>query len=245
MCLFKDSSAGDRQKGNVLFLILIAVALFAALSYAITSSTRGGNTQNMPEKDQAKAARLLNFSSTMQATVQRLMTVKGAAFTDLKFNTNTYKSKDGTILYGMGTPADPSLYVFHPSGGGVIPLIFADMAIDCTACTASNLASGHATILWVNAPNTGTTQSDAFLFVTNLTDANCLAVNKILGISSIPAVASNSYWTYMPGTTSPPVLTQLAGVTTADTDILSKNPAFCLRANNTGRNGFFSLLKAY
>ena len=54
----------------VLFLILIAVALFAALSYAVTNSGRGGGGTDR-EQAEIMAAQMMQFISSLQTAKQR------------------------------------------------------------------------------------------------------------------------------------------------------------------------------
>jgi hypothetical protein len=61
-----------REKGNALFLILIAVALFAALSYVITTSSRGTGSIDT-EKAIVLAARITDISAVVRSSVTRIL----------------------------------------------------------------------------------------------------------------------------------------------------------------------------
>lgn len=61
-----------RENGNALFLILIAVALFAALSYAITNSRRGGGNIDR-ETATLNAASLVQMTTLLRSAADRMV----------------------------------------------------------------------------------------------------------------------------------------------------------------------------
>lgn len=91
------------ERGNALFLILIAVALFAALSYAVTQSGRGSGTI---DKEQAliSSSQITQFPAAVRTAVTR-MVITGTDVTELDFVND-------------GTAADAE--VFDTTGGGVV-----------------------------------------------------------------------------------------------------------------------------
>ena len=54
------------EKGNVLFLILIAVALFAALSYAVTQSSRSGGGDANNETSLINSAQVTQYPASVR-----------------------------------------------------------------------------------------------------------------------------------------------------------------------------------
>lgn len=71
------------ERGNILFLILLAVILFAALSYAVTSSMRGGGKGASGEKLETTYAELSNIFALAQGTYPRLRQIGGCSLTDM------------------------------------------------------------------------------------------------------------------------------------------------------------------
>lgn len=102
----KMKGLAQKEDGNVLFLILIAVALFAALSYAVTSSTRGQGSANS-ETNLISSAQITQYPSAVGTAVVRMI-ISGTTPEEIRFNRPAeYATLDST-----------DIGVFHPSGGG-------------------------------------------------------------------------------------------------------------------------------
>jgi hypothetical protein len=119
----KEGAAHTR--GNALFLILIAVALFAAVSYAVTQSGKGGG-DTARERLELSTAQVMDHLSLVQAAVNRML-LSGITIDQITFcgpaDTDGYCFYNGTgdsALCTAGTSC-----VFAPDGGGITPLTLA------------------------------------------------------------------------------------------------------------------------
>jgi hypothetical protein len=97
------------ERGNVLFLILIAVALFAALSYAVTQSTRSGSGDASGETNLINSAQLAQYPAGVRTSVVR-MVIGGIGVDQIGFDAPANFSAVSDLTYN----------VFHPTGGGAV-----------------------------------------------------------------------------------------------------------------------------
>mgnify|MGYP000294603364 CR=1 FL=1 len=103
-----------RQHGNALFLILIAVALFAALSYAVTNTGRGSGSIDR-EQQKIDEAVLQQCEAMVKYTENKLELLNGCSNADI-----SYELPSG-INQNPDNQSDTSCFVFHPDGGGITP----------------------------------------------------------------------------------------------------------------------------
>ena len=98
------------EEGNALFLILIAVTLFAALSYAVTQSGRGSGKGASDDANLISSSQITQYPAAIRSGVDRLM-IRGWGASQLRFEPDSGQP-DYTLPENL----------FNPSGlAGVIP----------------------------------------------------------------------------------------------------------------------------
>lgn len=169
----------SRERGNALFLILIAVALFAALSYAITQGTRGSGGTITRENTLITAGQVVEQQAPIRAAVARMI------ITGMPINTITFDS---------GT----SHSVFDPVGGGGTGLPPPSTACS-PACTAWTYVPITSKTSGSYVYSVGSTDTEALAYLPSLTQEVCVQIQKGLGLGTAVAQQATAAYTGVAG----------------------------------------------
>lgn len=216
----------NKEAGNVLFLILIAVILFAALSYAVTSSTRQPQS-TIGEATSIAAAQITQYPSGLRTAMLRMM-ISGVSAESLEFNAPS----DFVSL------TNSERGIFHPNGGGAV----------YQTVPVNIMENGTQGVWHFNAEfeidNIGAETASSFegnditAFLPGISYEVCLHLNKRHGIgSTIPnssADLSGKYLIDMDDSyTLPSEETILGTAGSNGTDALTGQPFGCFQNNSS------------
>jgi len=164
------------QKGSVIFIILVAIVLFAALSYVVANIMRTGNPEAIDEqKSRLYGGELLDTGRQMRQAVQNMRISNGCGDTDISF--------ENSIVAGYanaGAPGDNSCHMFHPDGGGMSWIAPPSDINDGSQWVFTGIA--NVKLVGDDATN------DLLVILPGLRESVCEQVNESLklGLSAVP-----------------------------------------------------------
>lgn len=231
------------ESGNALFLILIAVALFAALSYAITTSGRGGGSI---DKEQAElgASRLYQYVSSVKQGVDRVRFINGQPIENLDFRSSQLLQYDGGPNNWENTLCTTtSCQVYDPDGGGVSFQTFEDIAVDQPGWQAFWTMPGHSIVELMGIDQIGTILPELVIRVTGLLPEVCAIINKRASLPASPGYdrTGESYGAFRGDPTAKLSSTTLHTYGD-DVDDLDGAYDFCIYSANTGWDYYHVLI---
>lgn len=174
------------ERGNALVYVLIAIALFAALSYTLARNTDTNEAGTLSE-DRAElyATQLISYAAQAKSVVDQML-FQGAQIDDLVF----------TLPSEAGFNNAPTMYkVYHPDGGGLIPATIPDQALNEISTTPP---SGWYMGRFSNVEWTPTTDQDIILTAYQIEKSVCERINfTVTGNTDIPKISSGAMSDYL------------------------------------------------
>lgn len=195
------------ERGNVLFLILIAVALFAALGFSVSNILQSGNPTTIAgEQARVFASEILDYGRNMRQAVQNVKISNGCRDTEISFENN--------IETGYTNGANTECQVFHPDGGAMSWISPANSVNDGSEWIFAG--TNH-------ADNIGSAAPELVMILRNINSNICNSINTVSGITVLGSDATIDF-------------TKFTGVYTATQtiDSAADTMAGCLNHDNGG-----------
>ncbi|MCC6598604.1 MAG: hypothetical protein IT559_07435 [Alphaproteobacteria bacterium] len=172
----------ERESGNVLFLILIAVALFAALSYAVTQSSRSGGGDANSEKSLVNSAQITQYPASVRTSLVRMMVSNGTSADIMNF--------DPPTDFATTCTASPAPCVFHPSGGGAT-YVTAPAEVMASAAQGTWYFSSTYQVQDIGTTVASNAGNEIIAFLVGVSPSVCKKLNTQLGIGATDDTDAN------------------------------------------------------
>ena len=164
----------NSQSGNVLIYILIAVALLAALSYAIAQSGRGNVGNVNKEQSRLYAIEILKYGGVIRQAVSQIR-LRGYQDIEISLENNIVDDYENTNC------SDSECEIFNVNGGGVHYLAPKSVWLDNAQSSEFDYGTlyfhGEASVVEV-----GLNRDDLIMFIPYIKKSICMALNEQLGI---------------------------------------------------------------
>lgn len=169
--------ARSSENGSVFFIILLAIAMFAMLSYAVSKGSRSSASALTEEKSRLMAQEIISYSESVAKAVQTLR-LRGVGETQISFEGTL-----GSLNYQNPNCTTTDCRVFAPSGGAVTPL-----APPANSNNGTPYFFGGRVYFNGVGGNTGAEGAELYMFLPYVDRNLCLALNKVL---KVPTRISN------------------------------------------------------
>lgn len=155
------------ERGNILFMVLIAIALIAALTIAIQQSNNGEGANINPEALAIRVSEVQRTAAELSRAINYIMQ-NGPSEEDIRFAIPTNSATE----YGAITTT-PQWQVFHANGGAAN---YRQPPAGIQLSAAPWEFYGTTAI-----PGVATSRADLIAVLPNVTQAFCERVNKVNG----------------------------------------------------------------
>ena len=165
----------QKESGNALIYVLIAIALFAALSFTLSRGTDTGETGSLDEERAGLlATQLISYTAQAKQALDQ-MVFMGADVNNIDFTLPT-DAAFNTAPHGNK--------IFHPEGGGLIP---GKLPANAISGTLTDPVPGWYIGRFNNVEWTATNAPEVILVAYQIPELVCESINKkVTGNTTIP-----------------------------------------------------------
>lgn len=161
------------ERGNVIFYILIAIVLFAALSFAMSNGGRSSTSTLQEDRNKLLATDIAEYGETIARAAAQIR-LRGATPAQVSF-----AHDDLDPAYGTPGGNDAEFEIFNTAGGGVIVRAI-ESGAGVNDVTPTLFFSGANEIADIGTTTANAQSSDLVLFVSGLRAGVCNEINILL-----------------------------------------------------------------